>query len=251
MVIAELREQLAKTEIQRDEARNQLGQVAGNLAKADDEAVWLRGQLAEKDKTIAKNQFGLEQLGAQMEEWGPHVRAAAKFREAIQEFLGPGSTPVGQPALDLDALAKKVSDRIGTGQLVIQVAPPEALRKKYLEQAAARLFLAVGKLSGDARQAIELLQGQDRFFTLNRVALALSGSDSGGTRQRWSNSLKELKELGMVSQGGSGRAGWRANLRGCVEQELAPHGAMPEEVEMVVRQVLYSLATKEGLEVRT
>jgi len=128
------------------------------------------------------------------------------------------------------------------GHSSIEVAAPDALRKKYLQAAAERLLSRVDALSADALEVLRLLLGQDRFWNVNRVSLALSGSDSGGVRGRWSKALQELQTAGLVTRGGSGRSEYKANVEGCVKSDLSPHAPTDAEVAAVVNNVVYRVS---------
>ena len=72
--------------------------------------------------------------------------------------------------------------------------------------------------------------------------MALSGSDSGSTRTRWSKALQELAAASLATKGGTGRAEFKADARGYVAGELNAHGATDAEMEAVVQNVLHRLS---------
>lgn len=210
--VAEFQERLAKAE---DDARH-WKQIADGIGPLQEETERLRRQLKDTEA----------------------------LRQALGAFLGGSGGARAAPAAVVDekaiverVLASLPADR----QPIMQVTPPDALRKKYLQRAVDRLMSKINELGADAGEAIRLLLGQDRFWSVNRVALAISGNDSGGTRSRWSKALQELATVGLVSRGGSGRSEYKANVGGCIEAELGPHGPTGEEISSAVENVLYRL----------
>ena len=183
-------------------------------------------------------QMELEEARRQMDGIG-HLRAG--LIALLGDSAGAGASVA---TVDEDALVSRVLARLPTGGApVVQVAPPEALRKKYLEKATIRILVArLAPLSADAREAIEYLLAHGTFFAVTAVAKALSGNTHGGTRERWGKALKELLDASLAAKGGSGRSEYRANVRGCVEAELGPHGATEGEIAAVEQQVLYRLS---------
>jgi len=175
------------------------------------------------------------------------VNGVDSLRTGLLALLGDSADAGGAvAAIDEDALLERLTARLPAGSApVVQVTPPEALRKQYLQVAADRLMAKIPG-AGDGRTVMELLLGQEVFWSINRMSKALTGNDSGGTRTRWGNAVKELATVGLVVKGGSGRSEYRANVRGCVEVELAPHGGTPEEITAVERQVLYRLTSEMG-----
>jgi hypothetical protein len=153
--------------------------------------------------------------------------------------------------IDLDAIVERVVARIGpnghgaAGMAgMAQIAPPEALRKKHLQAAADRLCASVTAAAAtvDARTVIEYLIGQDVGVAISRIANALSGSDGGNVRVRWQKAMTELISAGVIIKVGSGRMQYKADVRGCVERELAPHAPKPDEIASVEQNVLSRLA---------
>lgn len=245
-VIAELAE-LRRDEPAPSEAKGGKGRLPGvrevrpDLVRRVEELEQANGKLREEVARVR---------GVQATTQADFVRAnelnakASRAREALLAFLGvDGTAPSAGAEADIDAVTERVLARMPAGGSRIEVPAPESLRKKHLEQAAERIYGRVAPIDDEGRKALELLLGQDQFFTLNRVALALSGSDSGGTRDRWAKTLKGLVNVNLVARGGSGRTSYKANIRGCVESELAPHGAKADEVAAVEAQVLHRLAT--------
>ena len=214
----------------------------------------LEGEVAEALKTAEHWKEAAEGVRAEIDplresvaRLQQQVNGVDSLRNGLTALLGdPAGAGGAVPAIDEDALLERLAARLPAGSApVVQVMPPEALRKQYLQAAADRLMAKIPG-AGDGRTVMELLLGQEVFWSINRMSKALTGNDSGGTRTRWGNAVKELATVGLVEKGGSGRSEYRANVRGCVETELAPHGAKPEEVTAVEQQVLYRLTSELG-----
>lgn len=170
------------------------------------------------------------------------------LRNGLRALLGDSVDAGGAvAAIDEDALLERLTARLPAGSApVVQVTPPEALRKKYLQAAADRLMATVAALSADARAAIEYLIGQDVYVPVGRLAKALTGSDSGTMYQRWGKALNELSTASLAVKGGSGRSEWKANIREGITMLLAPHSPTEEEITGTTQQVLYRLTSEMG-----
>ncbi len=196
-------------------------------------------------QALAEAQEELDPLRERVEQLQHQVNGVGSLRSGLVALLGD-SAGAGDAvaAVDEDALLERLVARLPAGSApVVQVTPPEALRKKYLQSAADRLMAKIPG-AGDGRTVMELLLGQEVFWSINRMSKALTGNDSGGTRKRWGDAVRGLATVGLVEKGGSGRSEFRANVRSCVEVELAPHGGTPEEVTAVEQQVLYRLTSE-------
>jgi len=200
------------------------------------ELVELRNKVSDLEGELKKTTEHNERLAAE-------VRAgkvdAESFRK-IKQLLGSNGTGGAVGHVDQEAIVQEVLARIpvGGGNGVAQVAPPEALRKKYLQQASDRLMDKIGSLTPDALTLIEYLIGQDRYCPVSQISRALSGSQGGGTDQRWKQAAGDLRKAGLLLEGGHGM---KSGVRNGVERELQPHGAEEDEVSAVESQVLARL----------
>lgn len=178
------------------------------------------------------------------------VAAGRAARAALVAFLGVESGTIElSPALEIDrdGLIRDILARLPTnGRQAVQVTPPEILRKKHLTAAVDRLLARLDKLSADALTAMEYLLGQGVYRGVNRTAIALSASDSGGMRERWGKALQELLAAALAEKGGTSKAEYRADVHGYVTKDLSAHGPADEEVSAVVDNVLHRLATRSG-----
>jgi len=229
-VSTRLRARIAELEGERDaarEGREALRREFDAMTAKAEEAVRMGEQVTSERDTLKRQLNGV-----------------ASLRRGLIALLGDGAgAGAAVAAVDEDAIVQRVLARLPAGNApVMQVTPPEALRKKHLETAVDRLMARVRALSDDAVTAIEYLIGQDIFVPVGRMAKAITGSDSGSMYGRWNAALKELEIIGLVAKGGSGKSQWRAEVRRGVEAELAAHGGTDAEITAVEQQVLYRLS---------
>lgn len=204
----------------------------------------------------------LEELARQNERLATELnqyREDAAALQQIRQLLTPppmyqytrdddGSERIEQiaPAVDEEAIVQKILARLPRdGRAAVQVTPPEALRKKYLEQAVERVYERVGKVDTDARQVIELLLSRDVFWSASKVCMALQSTTAGQAIKKWASVLDGLRAIGVVKKGGSGGSGgreYKAAIEDFVRSELSAHTPTDEEVLAVVQHVLAKVA---------
>lgn len=131
-------------------------------------------------------------------------------------------------ALVREAIAKLPATN---GSKPVYLPAPEAIRKDYQQRAIERVKTKLDNLTADEREALRFLVGQTNFVTANRVSLGISGNDAGNTRERWNRALSALVAAELVIRGGSGRAGFKENIRGFVRSALAAHSPSDSEIE--------------------
>lgn len=149
-----------------------------------------------------------------------------------------------ESCIDEEAIVQKVLARIPSdGRTPVQVTPPEALRKKYLQQAVDKIYARVAELEGTELRAMEVLISNDRFWSTRAVTLAGWQSDSGGQKDTVGKALTSLAAKGLAEKGGSGRSEYRAAIEQGVRSELSVHGPTDEEVRGVVQHVLAKVAS--------
>ena len=217
-MIADLKMQLANTEAERDEATRQLG---------------------EKDQLIAKHQAGLDALSKQMDDWLPRVQAAARFSDALREFLGHATMPLDQPALDLDILAEKVAARLGVHQL--QQGPPiETLKHQFQEEVVARLHEQVQAMDERPRKAILWLLSVGRPAKHMEICRRLGFPEAGASFAKFGTGIKEAVAKGFLVL--TPADGLDQVVRDKVAAELAPYKPLPEVVEATYQHLLGEIA---------
>lgn len=119
------------------------------------------------------------------------------------------------------------------GADAVMVAPTAALRSRYLEAAAQRLYAEVAALSEDEREALQFLLAHTTYQSIADVSRGITGSDSGGMKERWAKALKNLVTGGLAVQGGEGRMGRKENVDAWVAKALEAHDPTEEEVAAV------------------
>lgn len=220
-----------------DERVKALERQVAELQEAHGRLATEKGKVAEKLASVQRDLKGAQVMGL----------AADELRAALVSFLalegGGGQAFAGE--LDLDALAAQVAARLparnGSGP-VVTLAPAPLLRKKYLELAAQRLYERVAGATPAMRQAMEYVIGQGVFCSVSKVTVALTGNDSGGSRDRYKKALDELLTIGLVEKGGSGRSEYKANIEAGVAVALNAHAPSEEEVVAVAGKVSHLLA---------
>jgi hypothetical protein len=217
-------------------------QRAGTQAEA--ERSELKKQLNERDTQIVNNQRGLDKLTQEMELWLPEMQASAKFRVALLEFLGSGTTPAGQPTLDLDALAEKVAARLGTGR-VVPAVPLEALKHRFQQEAVDRLVEQVQALDERPRQAILWLLSVGRPARHMEICRRLAFPEAGASFAKFGTGIKAAVAIGFLVLDPEGL---RVTIWEKVAAELEPYGAAPEDIEATYQHLLAALA--EGVQVK-
>jgi hypothetical protein len=180
-----------------------------------------------------------------------------RFQEAFRKFFkdfapmyqmtrdDDGNENIEQiaPAVDEEAIVQKILARLpADGHTPVQVTPPEALRKKYLNEAVDRTYEKIAAVGDKPRRAMEVLLSNPVFWSTGSITKAV-GAGSGGTQmQNWREALKELLALGLVKKGGNGGTEYKADVEGFVRAELSVHSVTDQEVEDVANHVLAKVA---------
>lgn len=170
------------------------------------------------------------------------LEASEKFRVALQEFLGPTATG-GQPALDLDALAKELATQLGTGRQLVQVTPLEALRHQFQQETVDRLVAQINALDGRPRRAILWLLSVGTPAHHRRICDALGFPIAGGSFVKFGTGIKEAVAAGFLTDG---EKGLRVTLYEKVTSDLSPYDPTPEDTEATYQQLVAALAKAPG-----
>jgi hypothetical protein len=240
-----LRRRVAELQAELDRAR-----TTGSADPAGAEGLRQRAHELQREVERARaDARGAEQRAAQLEDDLNATRrsldAARGDRQLLDELrhtlgrlladvpVGEGA-PAGSGAYPGDEhVLNLVRANIPAGGTTVAVTPVAKLRSDFLERTAQRLVGRVGALTTDEREVLLFLIGQGTFQTLNAIAKALSGSDSGSVRARWSKAVSALLGVGLVVQGGTGRTGRKENVDAWIRSELAPHGPSDAEISAV------------------
>jgi len=163
---------------------------------------------------------------------------------AVLGLGGAGeSSGNGLSADQVQAMIRSELAALPRGGEPIYVPAPEVIRKDYQRRAVEHVIHKVAALGPDEREALRFMLGQDVFLTVYRIALGISGNDSGGMRDRWGKAVKALEGAGMIAIGGTGRQGRKPRIREWVASELAAHGPSDQEVDEVYQVVLGRIAS--------
>jgi len=216
----------------------------------------LETSIKEKDGEIAKLQEHNDRLAAELTQ----LREAAHAMTQVRQLL---SLPSGGPAayaldpdgsvayeLDEDSIVQKVLARIpSNGAAPAQVAAPEALRKKYLQETVDRIYEKISALTEEQRKAMEILLSEESDWSPSRVAQAIHGKATGSSGhiiKRWQSSLSKLASMGLagkVGEGGRGGYRYHSDVHTFARNELAAHSPTDQEIALAVQHVLAKLVT--------
>lgn len=148
------------------------------------------------------------------------------------------------PAVNMEEIIRQVQASLPTdGHGMVQVPPPEALRKKYLEQAVDDFYSRIATLGNSERRAMEVLLSADKFWSTRAVTQVGWNSDSGGQQSNVSKYIKALVDAGLAKKGGGGRTETKAAIEDGVRTALTAHSPSDQEVSAVVNNVLTRLVT--------
>lgn len=178
-----------------------------------------------------------------------------QFREEASAFqtirhLLVGSSQSGDHApFDEDQFLQRVLARIPRNGQVVRVTPPEALRKKYLDDTVQRVIEKIAGLSDDQRRAMEVLLSADEEWSPSKVAQAIHGKTAGSSGhviKRWQAVLGKIAAIGLASKVGEGGRGgfrYRADVASFARGELSAHTPTDAELQGVVSHVLARLVS--------
>lgn len=161
----------------------------------------------------------------------------------IAQINMPDGTTMATNGVTRDEVLDLIRRNALSGSGSVTVEPVEALRTRYLEAAAQRLYDTVNGLDADEREVVLFLLAHPTFHTINAVQKGVSGSDGGSGRKRWEDAILGAVRAGLVVVGGSGRGGRKENIDAWVRNALAPHDPTDEDVQRVRQRVLSLLAT--------
>jgi hypothetical protein len=177
---------------------------------------------------------------ARAEEGAQRAYAADQLAEAITKFLG--GTMGGGIAIDEEAIVRRVLARIPAGGTVVQVTPPEKLRRDFQTAEVARLLAEIGAMTKLEKSVLRLLESTDEYVGQQTVALRLGRATGGGSWVDLGKAVKGLAERRYLEL--KDRTGVRKNLHARITEDLAFYKAMPAEIDQTYQAVLHALATE-------
>ena len=218
MVIAELREQLARVELERDEAKNHLGK---------------------KDEQVAKLQLELDQLRKQVQIWGRQIQVVTDLRAALADFLRPALSSESATAPDLDSLVETVAARLGVDHKH-QGPSLEALRHRFQQEVVDRLYQQVQAMDERPRKAILWLLSVGRPAKHMEICRRLGFPEAGASFVKFGTGIKEAVARGFLIS--TPANGLDQVIRDKVVAELEPYHPAPDEVEATYQHLVAALA---------
>jgi len=227
-----------------DVLRTAIGQAASQEVPVDPDLVKRLEEFEDREReaeTLRQELAGVDERLRGVEAERDRLEAVAQgvqlLRQGLEQLgLGGGAT------LDEEALVARVVARLpaasGVGEGPPPVAPVEALRKGFLEEAKQSILSRLGSLSPTSLRAlayIETYRGRVTWTDLGRRALgrAPSGQEIQALRQ-------DLDSL--VRQDPQGRV--YPNLEGTISQALQPYGASKEEINLLSNHILAEVINK-------
>lgn len=173
----------------------------------------------------------------------------ATLREGLIAVLGDDATPryiefdgaAGGGLSEADVV-RLIAQHAHTGAGSAAMVPVEALRVRFLEAAAQRLYEVVENLTDDERAVALFLIAHPTFHSINAIQKAITGSDGGGARKRWEDAILGVVRPGLAVIGGSGRSGRKENVDAWLRGALGAHEATDAEVADVKNRALALIA---------
>lgn len=176
------------------------------------------------------------------------VEAEAKVGNALVQALraalgGTPSAGTSVHVVDEDSIVSKVLSRIPAAGGIIQVIPPEKLRKDFQQEEVQRILATIEALSPLQKKMLKLIETTDgTYISRAMVAQRLGRSTGGGSFIDLSRGLSEMCKLGVLEM--QERQGVRKALRTKIQADLEFYKASDAEVEQVYNSVLHVLATE-------
>jgi hypothetical protein len=166
-----------------------------------------------------------------------------RFADALYELLPERRSGAEAPSpqkLDLDRLAELVAGRLGRDRPVLSVAPLEALKLRYQEDALRRLYQSAVELDPTQRRVLEWLTAVDGSHSFVKISQALGMPTSGGSYSKNNDKVNDLVVRGWLFR--DSKTGLRSTLREKVQEMLAPYGSRDQEVDEVYAHLVAKLA---------
>ncbi len=233
-------------------------------AKMTEQMEFTTVELAEYKRNVRDLTARIERLNADHQDCEANSITIAELEELnhsytegiaqiLQGLANLGITPTGitkviEPnsglPVDTDDIVQKVLARIPTsnGARVVTVAPVEALRDQFQNEAVDRIIDAVDGVSRESKRYLLWLIQLDGGMAAGALMEHFFGKKlSGGAYQKEMRFLKELETIG-VAEARQG-VGWMDTLRSAVWSKMAPYKPSDEAVEEVHNQIVAKMAT--------
>ncbi len=143
--------------------------------------------------------------------------------------------------IDEEALISKIIERIPktAGTVTYEIAPQEALKKKFLEQEKNKILEDVSKATPKAKEVLKFIESVGKGMEIKEVCLRLAKTTTGSASQVIRNSINELARLRLVRKDTHSRV--FPYLKDRITDELGFHKAKPEEIEQVYNHIIFEM----------
>lgn len=126
------------------------------------------------------------------------------------------------------------------GSAVYEVAPLEAIKKRFLNEAKDKIISDVQNCSQDAHKTLKYIETQDKGVTTNEIVnKGFFLKSGGGNNQKIVNALKELENIFVIRRDKGGKSFPRLSDR--IKELLQTQKATNEEIENVYNHILANL----------
>lgn len=231
------------------DGKGKADKVSADLLVQKEAAILEMRQKTTRLEGIAKEQGdAIALLKRHLEAAEREADAGRGLAKALRVLLGGVPATAGKGAgLDLEAVVEAVLARLPKGQsgILVSVAAPEALRKRFQEEEVTRLVGKIRGLDDQARRVLSLLESLDKALSLNGICNRLGVSAGGDSWRRVKESIQILEGLGFV-ESAKGSHGFRASVKNKIAADLADYQATEEEIEQTYLHVLAVLAEEGG-----
>lgn len=126
-----------------------------------------------------------------------------------------------------------------TGATSYEIAPQEALKKKFLEDEKQRIIEDVSHATPKAKETLKFIESVGKGMDIKDVCLRLTKSISGGASQVIRNTINELNKLRLVRKDTHSRV--FPYLKERIADELGFYQATPEEINQVYNHVVMEM----------
>lgn len=132
----------------------------------------------------------------------------------------------------------KIPKQIGSA--VYEVAPLEAIKKRFLQEIKDRIIEDVKNISVDAKKVMKYAEARGVDVSPSEIITKCMLWKVGGSQStKMSGLLKELLTIGAIQKTAGGRYG--ANLKDRIKSLMANHSATEQEIEQVYSHILANL----------
>lgn len=194
----------------------QLEEVATLRRQLNNERRQLEGALEKEEEAMAALGEARDTIVSLEERLRPLETFVNAFRDVIGDNNLVGTTNRGMEAIGpqhIASIARQVAEYLGPGHGTTVVAPLEAMKAKYQQEAIERLMQIIAGLDKRQRRALELLVAVDKPTRYTELATELGYRADGGSYSTFSQGIKEMIKVDLVKEDGHGlRAGLKSKL---------------------------------------